>query len=161
MKVFKFEKKNLLFLFASLLPLIFGYLGSLLTAPKIDGWYKLLNKPFFNPPNWIFAPVWTVLFILMGVSIYLILKKSASHYRRSAIFIFYLQLFLNLIWSFLFFYLGCIDLAFFEIIVLTFAIITSIVYFWRLSRLSAYLLFPYLIWVLFASILNYSIYILN
>ena len=161
MKTLKFTKKNLLFFFASLLPLIFGYLSSLFTAPAITGWYTTLNKPSFNPPNWIFSPVWTTLFILMGISLLLILKKSASYYRRQAIFAFYIQLVLNVLWSFIFFYLNRPDLAFLEIIILSLAIVINIVYFWRLSRISAYLLVPYLAWVFFAAFLNYSICLLN
>jgi translocator protein len=157
----KTNKKNLIIIPAILAPLIVGFLGSLLTTPAIDGWYKIINKPSFNPPNWIFSPVWTLLFILMGISLFLILKKPKSHYRKKAIIVFSLQLALNLFWSFLFFFLKSPNLAFLEIIILWFFILATILYFWRLSRLAAYLLIPYLSWVSFASILNYYIWRLN
>jgi len=162
-----------------------GFLGSLFTTPAIGGWYKNLSKPFFSPPNWIFGPVWSVLFILMGVSLYLVwsekwvvrfqigkIKKklwnsfsqklwTGSWSRANIILIFYLQLFLNILWSFLFFGMHSPVLAFFEILMLWCAIIFTIVNFYRVSKTAAYLLIPYIAWVSFATILNYLLWILN
>lgn len=155
------NKKNLLIIPSILLPLIVGFIGSLFTTPYIDTWYAQLNKPFFNPPNWIFSPVWTTLFILMGVAFFLILKKRNSAKKRRAILAFSLQLILNLSWSFVFFFLKNPGFAFLEIIVLFLAILCTILYFSRLSRLAAYLLIPYIAWISFAAVLNFYIWQLN
>ena len=97
------KRKNLYILPAILLPLFIGFLGSLLTTSKIDSWYQFINKPSFNPPNWVFSPVWSLLFVLMGISLFLILRKKKSHNRKQALIVFAIQLFLkrNLISIFL------------------------------------------------------------
>lgn len=155
------NKKNLLIIPSILLPLIVGFIGSLFTTPYIDTWYAQLNKPFFNPPNWIFSPVWTTLFILMGVAFFIILKKKNSAKKTRAILAFFIQLILNLSWSFIFFFLKNPGFAFLEIIILFLAILCTMLYFSRLSKLSAYLLIPYIAWVSFAAILNFYIWQLN
>ena len=140
------------------LPLIVSIIGGLFTASSVSTWYVELIKPSFNPPNWIFGPVWIILYLLMGISLYLIWTKK---YNKPAFFIFGIQLVLNLFWSILFFGMKSPLYAFIEIIFLWFAIIITIIYFYRINKLSAYLLIPYLLWVSFAAILNLSILILN
>lgn len=155
--------KNLgLLLFCVAIPLLVGFLGSLLTTPSIDTWYAALNKPAFNPPNWIFGPVWTTLFILMGVALFLVLKEGRDNkYFKAACFSFGAQLFLNIYWSFLFFFAKEPSLAFWGIISLISMIVVNFYYFFQIKKSAAYLLIPYLAWVSFATILNYFIWILN
>jgi len=155
-------KNTFLLLISVAIPLAIGFLGSLLTTPSINTWYTTLNKPSFNPPNWIFGPVWTTLFILMGVALFLILKegKSVRHFKP-ACFSFGAQLFLNLYWSFLFFFAHAPSLAFWGIVSLMSMIIVNIYYFFQIKKVAAYLLIPYVLWVSFAASLNYLIWILN
>jgi len=162
-----------------------GIAGSFFTAPAIPIWYVSLQKPDFSPPNWVFAPVWTVLFLLMGISLYLVWAKnwkieapenksaekawnpvstklwSGSWKEENAVAIFILQLVLNILWSVIFFGLKLPGPAFFEILMLWFAILYTIVNFFRISKLAAYLLIPYIVWVSFAAVLNFSIAALN
>jgi len=139
-----------------------GALGSIFTAPAISGWYEGLIKPSFNPPNWLFSPVWTTLFILMGVALFLILRRPKNNkYRRQAVSLFVVQLFLNLLWSFFFFFLQNPGAAIVEIAVLWVAILLSLIYGAKVNRAVLWLLLPYLLWVSFASFLNYSIWALN
>ena len=138
-----------------------GAIAGFATASNIGGWYATLSKPSFNPPNWIFGPVWTLLYILMGIALFLIWKQPPSLYRSNALWLFFIQLFLNFIWSFLFFYFHKIGLALVDIVVLWVFIILTINSFSRLDKNSGWLLAPYLCWVSFASILNGAIYHLN
>jgi len=139
-----------------------GVVGSLFTSPAISGWYATLQKPSFNPPNWIFAPVWTLLFLLMGVSLYLIWSKGLGNKKtKTAVFIFGVQLILNIVWSIIFFGLQSPLYAFIEIIILWLAILLTIISFSKISKTAAYLLLPYILWVSFAAILNFSIMIIN
>jgi len=140
------------------LPFLASLIGSIFTANSISTWYVDLNKPGFNPPNWIFGPVWTILYLMMGISLYLVWTKK---YDRTTLLIFGTQLFLNTIWSIIFFGLKMPLYAFIEIIFLWIAILMTIIYFYRINRTSAYLLIPYILWVTFASILNLYIFILN
>jgi translocator protein len=140
--------------------LIIGAIGSFFTSASIPTWYASLAKPSFSPPNWIFAPVWTLLYVMMGISVFLVWEKRDVG-RRHAIKIFAIQLMLNLLWSVLFFYLRSPLAAFNEIIVLWFSIIMTIYFFYRISKPAAYLLAPYLLWVSFAAALNFAIYALN
>lgn len=136
-----------------------GAIGSLFTTPSIATWYKSLAKPMLNPPNWIFAPVWTTLFVLMGVAVFLIWKKGLKERKtKIALAIFAVQLILNVFWSIIFFGLHNPGAAFIEIIFLWLAILLTIIYFFKISKSAAYLLFPYILWVTFASYLNYSIW---
>lgn len=155
--------KNFILLLISVgIPLLVGFLGSLLTTPSLDTWYAALNKPAFNPPNWIFGPVWTTLFILMGVALFLVIKDGKENkYFKAACLSFGAQLFLNIYWSFLFFFAKEPPLAFWGIISLISMIIVNIYYFYQIKKAAAYLLIPYIAWVLFASFLNYSIWQLN
>lgn len=139
-----------------------GLLGSLFTQTGVDSWYANLIKPEFNPPNWIFGPVWTILYILMGISLYLIWDKGLKKKElRFAFGIFILQLLFNAWWSILFFGLQNPKLAFCEIVFLWFLIVFVIYLFSNIKKLAAWLLIPYLLWVSFATVLNYSIWVLN
>ena len=139
-----------------------GGIGSIFTMPAIGTWYATLHKPAFNQPNWIFGPVWTTLFILMGIALYLVWSKSKEQEgRKKAIIFFYIQLILNIGWSFCFFYLQNPLAGLLEIFVLWFFILLTIVYFYKISKPAALLLLPYILWVSFAAVLNYFLYILN
>lgn len=144
-----------------LLPLAVGAIGGYFTTTSIDGWYSGLNKPSFNPPNFIFGPVWTTLYVVMGISFYKILISAPSQIRTKAIGIYLLQLALNLIWSFLFFYFHALQLALTEIILLWISILWMISEFSKVKPWYGYLQIPYLLWVTFASILNGTIWYLN
>lgn len=137
-------------------------LGSLFTFSSIPTWYASLDKPFFNPPNWIFSPVWTLLYFLMGISLYLILLNGwQDREAKRGIILFFAQLLLNVAWSFVFFFLHNPAIAFIIIILLWIMIFLSIFQFLKINKLASYLLIPYLLWVSFASILNFSIWQLN
>jgi len=139
-----------------------GIVGSFFTVAKIPTWYALLEKPLLNPPSWIFGPVWTILYALMGVALWLVWRKgSGGHEVKRALFIFGIQLFLNAIWSPIFFGLQNPLLALAVIVALWCMIIATIFSFRRVSRPAASLLVPYLLWVTFAVYLNYSIWVLN
>ena len=141
---------------------IAGASGSLFTAPAINGWYAGLAKPFYNPPNWIFAPVWTLLFALMGIAIYFVLQRGWKNGRvRTATQFFIIQFALNILWSVLFFASRSPYSAFIEIIGLWLAIAATISGFWRLSKPAALLMLPYFLWVTFAAVLNFSVWQLN
>ena len=141
-----------------LLTLSVGAVAGIATATSITSWYVMLNKPSFNPPNYLFGPVWTVLYILMGFSFYLILQAATNENRRKSIFIFSIQLFLNFCWSFLFFKFHLLGFALIEIIVIWLFIVWMIVQFKKTNKLAAYLQLPYLAWVSFATLLNASIW---
>lgn len=132
-----------------------GVLGSFFTVSSIPDWYATLEKPFFSPPNWLFGPVWTILYIMMGISLYLIWTK------KKVPSIFWVQLTLNAAWSIIFFGLRNPALALVDIISLWIAIILTIKSFYKLNKLSAYLLYPYIAWVSFAVLLNFFIVLLN
>jgi tryptophan-rich sensory protein len=156
-------KNNILkFIFAVAICQLAGALGSIFTIPAINGWYTSIQKPFFNPPNWIFGPVWITLFFIMGVSLYLVLRKNVKDREvKKGLLLFVVQLFLNIRWSFLFFYLHNPFGAFLDIVLLWLAIILTIIQFSKIEKKAAYLLLPYLIWVSFAAFLNFSIWQLN
>ncbi len=150
-----------LFVISMAIPLFVGFIGSLLTTPSIDVWYTSLNKPWFTPPNWLFAPAWTILFVLMGWSLFLILKDGRrNRHFKAACLSFGFQLFLNVYWSFLFFYIKQPPLAFYAIISLWSMIFVNIYYFYQIKKSAGYLLIPYIAWVTFAAILNYAIWFL-
>lgn len=153
---------TLKFLVSIIICQLAGYVGSIFTAPEIGIWYAALKKPFFSPPNWVFAPVWTTLFLLMGISLYLIWEKQILNEGRGfAISIFVFQLILNILWSVLFFGFHSPLAAFIEIIALWIMILFTIEAFSKISKLSAWLLLPYIVWVTFAGILNLFIWWLN
>jgi tryptophan-rich sensory protein len=139
-----------------------GFLGIPLTISSIPTWYATLNKPFFAPPNWIFGPVWTLLYFLMGVAFYLIWKQSWQIKKvRLAGMYFLAQLALNFIWSPIFFGLRDPLLGLIVIVAMWALIVMTMKKFYPLSKISFYLLVPYLFWVSFATILNASIFLLN
>jgi len=138
--------------------LLAGAIGALFTADSVGTWYLTLSKPSFNPPPWIFAPVWTALYVLMGIALYIVWKNKDSGF---AIPVFAVHLVLNPLWSFLFFGMKNIQFAFIEIIFLWVSILLCIILFYRISKPAAYLLVPYILWVSFATVLNYELMRLN
>ena len=152
----------LAFIICLLIPLAIGAIGGYFTFESVKTWYTTLNKPTFNPPNSIFGPVWTSLYIIMGISSYLIWKKrnTVSGYNW-ALGMYLLQLFLNLMWSFLFFFQRQIGFALVEIAILWLTIIITAFLFYRMDKPAGLLFIPYILWVSFASYLTFSIYILN
>ncbi len=142
-----------------------AYIGSFFTGRNTATWYLLINRPFFLPPNFVFPIAWTILFILIGVSFYLLLISKVHHKLRNtfniAKILFIIQLFLNALWCYLFFEAHLLLISSIEIVILEILIVFTIVYFYKINRVSAYLLIPYALWVLFATILTISIYILN
>lgn len=146
--------------------LAFAYIaaaiGSVFTMPAIAAWYATINKPFFNPPNWIFAPVWTLLFTLMGIALFLIWKDGIKENpRKTAFWVFLAHLVVNILWSYVFFGLRNFSGGFLVIIVLWLMILYLTIKFWSIKKSAGILLLPYLFWVSFASILNYAIWMLN
>ena len=139
-----------------------GAIGSIFTRNAIPTWYTTLVKPSFTPPNWLFAPVWTLLYILMGIAAFLIWRKGLVNRQvRMALIAFLVQLVLNTFWSIVFFgfhnpLMGLVVISFLWV-----AILTTAVLFYRVSRVASMLLWPYLLWVSFASVLNGSIWLLN
>ena len=134
-----------------------GLIGTLFTFSAIPTWYAYLNKPSFAPPNWVFGPVWTTLYTLIGISFFLIWQNK----KRPSTKLFFFHLFLNAIWSPIFFGLKNLGLAFVVILVMDITLIMVIKYFYKFSKLASYLLVPYLLWISFASLLNFSIWQLN
>lgn len=145
-----------------LIPLIVGSVAGFFTTTGVNGWYATAVKPSFNPPNWIFAPVWTTLYILMGLALFLVWKRGADiKIKQTALVLFAIQLALNFLWSFIFFSLQQTGWALAEIIIMWGAILLTIVWFGKISSAAAWLLVPYICWVSFAMVLNYSIWKLN
>lgn len=139
-----------------------GIIGSLFTAASIPTWYATLTRPELSPPNWIFAPVWTTLFALMGIAAFLVWNKGLKRRDvRIALGIFSIQLILNTLWSIIFFGMQNPGAAFIEITFLWVAILATIIAFGKISKVAAWLLVPYILWVSFAAYLNYSFWILN
>jgi tryptophan-rich sensory protein len=139
-----------------------GVIGSIFTMSQIQTWYAGINKPSFNPPGWIFGPVWTILFLMMGIALYLVYQKGWMNQNvKIAIAVFALQLLLNIVWSLLFFGAHSPLLALIDIIFLLVAIVFTIFQFYPISQLAGLLLIPYVLWVSFASVLNYFIVKLN
>ncbi|MDD5251171.1 MAG: tryptophan-rich sensory protein [Patescibacteria group bacterium] len=139
-----------------------GVIGAVFTTPSIPTWYAGLVKPALNPPNWVFGPVWTTLFLLMGVAAFLIWRQGMKRQDvRHALEIFGIQLLLNTLWSIIFFGLHDPGAALIDIAALWVAIMGTMVLFHRVSKLAAWLLLPYILWVSFAGYLNYSIWTLN
>ena len=134
-------------------------LGSLWTTPALRPWYESLSKPSWTPPNWLFGPVWTILYIAMAIAAWLVWRKVGLTAAPMQLFL--LQLLLNVAWSALFFRLRSPGLAFLEIVVLWFAILATTIEFWRAVPAAGWLLLPYLIWVGYATALNFSIWRLN
>jgi translocator protein len=139
-----------------------GFAGSFFTNSSVNSWYAGLKKPFFNPPSWIFAPVWTMLYVLMGVSVFLIWRQGLDDKKiRTALFAFIIQLALNALWSPVFFAMKSALAGLGVIIFLWMAISITIFLFYRISKLASFLLLPYILWVSFAVVLNAAIFSLN
>lgn len=145
-----------------LLCFVVAGIGGYVTQISVGNWYVELNKPSFNPPNWVFGPAWTLLYILMGIAAGLVWKAGLKQAKvKKALGIYLFQLMLNLSWSVVFFGNQEIFGALMIILGLLFMIIMTIISFLKVNRIAAYLLFPYLFWVLFASLLNFEIWQLN
>lgn len=141
---------------------IAGGIGSLFTFSAIPTWYAHLHKPFFSPPNWVFGPVWTLLYILMAVSAYLVWRRVQFGKKSRPFFhVYFAQLVLNALWSILFFGFKFTGLAFIEIMAMWYFIVRSIQEGSKLDKWAGYLLYPYLAWVSFASLLNLAVWFLN
>ncbi len=149
---------------------VLGALGALVLAFgaafvgsrfPVDEWYTSLTKPPWNPPNWLFGPVWSVLYLLMAVSVWLVWRKEGVSGAILPLSVFLIQLILNAAWSWLFFGLHEPVFALIEILGLWLAILVNIILFWRMSSISGILLVPYLAWVTFAAFLNYTLWRLN
>ena len=145
-----------------LLCLTAGAIGSAFTFPAIPGWYASLSKPSFNPPDWVFGPVWTALYVLMGIAAYLVYRAGAGKKGvRAALAAFGVQLCLNVLWSLLFFGLRSPLYGLICIAALWLAIAATIIKFYGISKAAGLLLVPYMLWVSFAGLLNYYVWILN
>ena len=145
-----------------LIPLLVGAISGFFTTEGVNGWYAVANKPWFNPPNWIFAPVWTTLYIMMGIALFLVWKSEVDKsLKQTAIVLFAVQLTLNFFWSLIFFKMQQPGWAFAEIIAMWLMILLTIIWFKKNSSTAAWLLVPYICWVSFASVLNYFIWKLN
>lgn len=139
-----------------------SFLGSIISAPAISTWYPTLSKPFLNPPNWVFAPVWITLYTLMGISLSLVWDKGIRHHKvKDAVVVFLSQLGANLLWSIVFFGFHSLNFAFLVIVLLWALILYTMKLFHHISLPAFYLLIPYIIWVSFALVLNLFILVLN
>ena len=136
-------------------------LGSLATGPALPDWYERLRKPWFSPPNWLFGPVWTVLYVMMAVSAWLVMRRAGQMVVAPALFLFLVQLAVNAGWSLVFFGLHSPGHALVVLIALWLLIVATIAVFWRVSAWAGGLLLPYLAWVSFAGVLNWAIWRLN
>ncbi len=148
-------------IFSLIIPLSVGAVAGMFTSQSVPTWYASLNKPSFSPPNWVFGPVWTTLYILLGISFFLIWKENPSKQRNLAITVFAIQMLLNFAWSFIFFYFHLIGAALIEIILLWISIVAMIYLYYKIKPIAAFMNIPYLLWVSFASILNAGYYFLN
>jgi benzodiazapine receptor len=139
-----------------------GAIGSIFTRQAIPTWYATLEKPAFNPPNWLFAPVWTLLYIMMGIAAFLVWRKGLENRQvRIALIVFLAQLILNALWSVVFFGLESPLFGVVVIAALWVAILFTVLKFYRISLAASVLMWPYLLWVTFAAVLNSSIWLLN
>jgi benzodiazapine receptor len=139
---------------------LIGALGAIWTSSD-RAWYEGINKPSFQPPSWIFGPVWTLLFTLMGISLYLVWTSPSSQVRLIALILFGVQFLFNVAWSYFFFGLHKPLFSFIEILFLLVFIVATGFYFFKVDRISGYLLIPYFLWTSFASFLNYTLWKLN
>jgi tryptophan-rich sensory protein len=153
--------KNWVKLLASIaIPQLVAATGAYVTITGRGSWYEFIQRPAWNPPDWVFGPVWTVIYILMGIAFYLVWKSDKPS-RRLPMTLWGIQLGLNFLWSFLFFGQHEVGRALIEIFALWLAILLTIFSFAKINRTAAWLLVPYISWVSFAAILNYAIWILN
>jgi benzodiazapine receptor len=160
----KAQKSNIVALVIALVaPFVVAAIGSIATGSSVSTWYPTLNKPAWNPPAWVFGPVWTLLYLMMGIASWLVWQKRAQNEAqvRRALGWYGLQLGLNLVWSVIFFGLRQVGLALIEIVALWSTLTITIVKFGRIRRAAAGLLLPYLLWTTFATALNAAIWWLN
>lgn len=144
------------------IPLIVGGTSGFFTATGVESWYQSIARPTWNPPGWIFGPVWTTLYVMMGISLFLVWKEDTSvELKKIAIALFTVQLVLNFFWSFIFFNQHQIGWALVEIIAMWVFILLTIFAFAQVNKAAAWLLVPYISWVSFATILNFTIWQLN
>lgn len=156
------QPRKLSVIIAVIICLTAGAIGSFFTAPYLPTWYASINKPPINPPNWVFGPVWTTLYILMGIAVAIIWEeKNEKKQRKKGLILFSIQLILNVLWSIVFFTFQSPVGACIFVVALWIFIFLSMRAFLPISKRAAYLLLPYLAWVSFASILNFSIAWLN
>ncbi len=145
-----------------LICLIAGFVGSAATMPSITTWYASLIKPAWTPPNWLFGPVWTTLYILMGIAAFLVWREGLRRKEvKIALGIFGVQLILNVLWSIVFFAFKSTLGGFIIIVMLWVTILITIIAFYRISKPAGIILIPYIAWVSIASALNYTVYLLN
>jgi len=154
-------KRFLQLLACILLTMSIGGLSGYATLDGVTGWYITLHKPSFNPPNYLFGPVWSLLYLLMGVSLFLILRAEKSPARRKAIAAFAIQLVLNFFWSIIFFRFHAVGIALAEIVLMWLTILWMIVAFYRVNKTASLIQLPYISWVSFAAILNAVTFYLN
>jgi translocator protein len=138
-----------------------GVIGSVFTVSSVNIWFETLVKPLWNPPSWVFGPVWITLYTLMGISAYLVWKQKNIAGAKTALKVYGVHLLFNALWSILFFGLKNPGLAFAEIIILLILILITTILFWKINRWAGILMTPYIVWVLFATFLNYAIWTLN
>lgn len=139
-----------------------GIIGSVFTMGSVDGWFRTLERPALAPPDWVFGPVWTTLYTLMGIAAFLVWNKGLARPGvKLALSVFVAQLVANSLWSILFFGAQNIGAALVCVLVLWALIVLTAVLFWRISKIAALLLVPYLLWVSFATYLNYAYWVLN
>ena len=154
-------KNTLPFLIILAIPQLAGVIGSFFTFSSVNTWYVNIIKPLWNPPNWVFGPVWTILYFLMGLALFIIWLNRPSKAVNKAYFWFGIQLMFNIFWSILFFGIQNIGMALIEIVLLWAFILITIRNFYAVDKRAAYLLIPYILWVSFAAVLNFSIWQLN
>jgi len=138
-----------------------GVLGAIATTPEIDGWYRTLQKPSWNPPDWIFGPVWSTLYVLMAVAAWLVWRRGGFKAAKLPLVLFGLQLVLNTAWSWIFFHFHQPGWAFVELIGLWVTVAAVTVAFFRVNKTAGFLLIPYLAWITFAGVLNLTIWRMN
>ena len=142
--------------------LMTGFVGSYSTMNSVTTWYADLSRPSFTPPDWTFGVVWPILYVMMGISVFMIWNRGLDKRKvKVALGLFVLQLVLNGLWAPIFFGLHMIALALIEIVLLWIAILLTILVFWRISKAATFFLFPYILWVSFAAILNTALWYLN
>ena len=151
----------LMLLLFCLLCLATGGIGGFVTSGSVETWYPTLTKPWFNPPAAVFAPVWTVLYLMMAVAAWRVWIHGEPAEKSRALLLFWFQLGLNLLWSIMFFGLQQLGVAVAEIVLLLLAIVITTLLFWRIDRLAGMLMLPYIAWVSFATVLNISLWLLN
>jgi benzodiazapine receptor len=138
-----------------------AFVGAMFTIPSVPTWYSELAKPSWIPPSWIFGPVWSALYLMMALAAWLVWRRGGLAVASIPISFFMVQLGLNVMWSILFFEFHMPGIAFWDIVILWFAVLATAIAFWRSTPLAGYLLVPYLFWVTFAAVLNFALWQLN